>query len=644
MSYLDVSSVVEELMAKKESDEIEFKSAAGGFPSSFWETYSSFANTNGGTIVLGVKEKAGNFYIDSLTDDLVEKYKKEFWSGVNNKNTVNRNLLSSDDVADGEIDGHKVLLFYIPRAAREQRPVFHTLNPYNGTYKRNYEGDFKCTEQEVRRMYADANVMGSADSRILDNYTLDDIDKPSLDQYRRLFDLAKPGHAWLALDDISLLKKLGGYKVDRQTGKEGFTLAGLLMFGKVDSITDDACAPHFFLDYREYGEENTASRWIDRICPDGTWEANLFQFYRRVLTKLQEILPVPFHLEGDTRKDETPAHVAVREALINTLVHADYSINASTVITRSKSKLVFSNPGCLLVSKQQFYDGGDSVCRNLALQKMFMMFGKAEKAGSGADKIISGWREANWNAPMLEEKNRPDKVVLTLPLVSILDDKIEEELLSLFGENVIHMEHNKLLTLAFALTEGIVSNERLRFSLNMHKYDISKMLKDLCAEGFLVSDGIGRGTTYQLNKGERFTNNSANVAASAFNVATSGSNVATSGSNVATSGSNVATSGSNVVTSDSNVVTSDSNMETSDSLKKVKRRCSQMELFDMIVECANNWISLGEIAGKVQRSVKYLNSRIINKMVDNGLLQRKYPVPNHPAQKYKRADKQQDGQ
>ncbi len=120
-----------------------------------------------------------------------------------------------------------------------------------------------------------------------------------------------------------------------------------------------------------------------------------------------------------------------------------------------------------------------------------MMFGKAEKAGSGADKIISGWREANWIAPMLEERNRPDKVVLTLPLVSILDDKIKEELVSLFGENVIHMEHNKLLTLAFALTEDVVSNERLRFSLNMHKYDISKMLKDLCAEGFLVSDGIG---------------------------------------------------------------------------------------------------------------------------------------------------------
>ena len=177
--------------------------------------------------------------------------------------------------------------------------------------------------------------------------------------------------------------------------------------------------------------------------------------------------------------------------------------------------------------------------------------------------------------------------------------KIKEELVSLFGENVIHMEHNKLLTLAFALTEDVVSNERLRFSLNMHKYDISKMLKDLCAEGFLVSDGIGRGTTYQLNKGEILTNNSANV------------------------------------------VNSSSNVESSDCKKRLKKRCSRNELFNMIVECASEWISLEEIAREVQRSAKYLNNNIINKMVDNGLLKRLFPISNHPAQKYKGADKQQ---
>ena len=365
------------------------------------------------------------------------------------------------------------------------------------------------------------------------------------------------------------------------------------MFGKTDSITDEVCAPNFFLDYRELGEDSLTTRWLDRIYPDGTWEVNLFQFYKRVLPKLQEILPVPFKLEGDTRKDETSAHVAVREALINTLVHADYSVNASTVITRSKSELVFSNPGCLLVSKQQFYEGGDSVCRNLSIQKMFMMLGKAEKAGSGADIILSGWKEANWKSPNLEEKNRPDKVVLTLPLISILDDKVKENLINIFGEQVLQIEHNKVLTLALAITERVVSNERLRYTLNLHKYDITKMLKELCVDGYLISDGIGRGTTYHLNTGQNLTSSSSNLTSSLSNLTSSNG---------------------------------------------VKKKCSQKELFDLIIECANEWKSLEEIAREIKRNPQYLKG-FMRKMVDEGLLQRAFPVPNHPAQRYKRISK-----
>ena len=114
--------------------------------------------------------------------------------------------------------------------------------------------------------------------------------------------------------------------------------------------------------------------------------------------------------------------------------------------------------------------------------------------------------------------------------------------------------------LPFVLTEDVVSNERLRFSLNMHKYDISKMLKDLCAEGFLVSDGIGRGSTYQLNKEGNLTNNSANVESS----------------------------GSNVESSNANVESSSANVESSDCKKRLKKRCCQNELFNMIVECVEN--------------------------------------------------------
>lgn len=610
-SFYDIVPFVEELMEKKESAELEFKSAAGGFPCSFWETYSSFANTDGGTIVLGIKEKQGDLYIDNLTNEQIEKYKKEFWSGVNNKGIINTNLLSNDDVVEAEYDGHKVLLFYIPRADREQRPIYHTPNPYNGTYKRNFEGDFKCTESEVKRMYADANISTPADSRILDNYSFDDIDKDSLNQYRRLFDVSKPGHEWLALDDLALLKKLGGYKIDRQTGKEGFTLAGLLMFGKTEAITDAICAPYFFLDYRELGDGISNTRWLNRIYPDGTWEANLFQFYKRVVPKLQEILPVPFLLDGDTRIDETPAHIAVREAFINSLVHADYSINTSIVITRSKSEIVFSNPGNMLVSKQQFYEGGDSVCRNPSLQKMFMMFGKAEKAGSGADKIISGWQKSKWISPNLEEKSRPDKVVLTMPLVSILDDNVREELVSIFGERVLQIDNNKILTLALALTEGVVSNERLRYSLSLHKFDISQMLRELCNDEYLISNGIGRGTTYHLPKETNLTSSEANLT-----------------SNLTSSEVNLT---SNLTSSEANLTSLPNN--------HIKKRCSKKEIFDIILECTSEWKSLEEIAKSINRNSQYLKSSIIHTMVSEGLLQREFPIPNHPAQRYKRKDR-----
>ena len=312
---------IDALLEGKESEEVEFKSARGGFPGSFWDTYSAFANTEGGTIVLGVKERNGVFEIDELTKEQILKYKKEFWDNVNNTNTVNYCLLSNDDVVEDDYKGMPILIFHIPLANRTDRPVYRTTNPYNGTFKRGHEGDYKCTQKEVNRMFADADDSVPADSRILSGFTLDDLDKESLKQYRQLFSISKPEHPWLALEDVELLTKLGGYRVDRKNKVSGFTLAGLLMFGKTECINDNECAPNYFVDYRSIndGEEND-ERWSDRIYPDGMWEANLFQFYRRTLPKLYALLPTPFKLSKDTRIDETPAHVSLREALVNTLL------------------------------------------------------------------------------------------------------------------------------------------------------------------------------------------------------------------------------------------------------------------------------------------------------------------------------------
>jgi ATP-dependent DNA helicase RecG len=240
-----------EVFPNTESDEIEYKSAKGGFPNDFWKTYSAFANGSGGIIVLGVKENKGKFHFDGLEDDQIEKYKKEFWSGVNNLNTISVNLLGNDDVKAYQLESKKVLAFNIPPAERKQKPVHLTPNPFKNTFKRNYEGDYVCRDEEVRRMLADADLSYSPDSRILENYSIEDIDLTTLKQYRQLFASAKPNHTWLTLEDIPFLEQLGGYRKDRKSKKEGFTVAGLLMFGKYLSITDEECCSKFFTDYRE---------------------------------------------------------------------------------------------------------------------------------------------------------------------------------------------------------------------------------------------------------------------------------------------------------------------------------------------------------------------------------------------------------
>ena len=625
MAY-DFSSMqlyVSQVIKDRETAEIEYKSAKGGFPKNFWETYSAFANTHGGTIVLGVKEKDGIFTLNNLTDDDIDKLQKDFWSGVHNKNTINACILKNDDVEVGEIEGHKVILFHIPQAQRDQRPIHCTQDAFNGTFRRNYEGDYLCGNAEVRRMFADADITRPADGRILKNYSWDDIDMPSFEQYRRLFATAKPSHPWHTLSNDELMRKLGGYRKDRETGEEGFTLAGILMFGKYDSIKDQTCAPKFFPDYKEIPADTSSTRWIDRIYPDGSWEANLFQFYRRVLPKLQQVIPTPFRLEGNQRKDETPAHESLREAFANLCVHADYSEESSLLVYRYPHRIVFSNPGVMLISKQQFYQGGESVCRNTSLQQMFMMIGSAEKAGSGVDKILKGWETLNWKRPYPIEKAQPNKVELVMPLESLLDESVLLELNKLFGIRLEQLDSNEKIAVSMALTERVINNERLRDTLSLHPADITHMLQHLCKEDFLASSGHGRGTVYKLK-----------VATLGEKVATSEGKVATpeeswvvtpKGSLVVTPmGSKVATSGEKVATSKGKVATPNSKRMSKDDMRK------------MIIDYCSEWRTVSEIADYVCRNKQYIRNKILPVMHD--VLQMLFPKENHPGQKYKVRD------
>ena len=321
------------------------------------------------------------------------------------------------DVEDIETEGGlHLLVFHIPRAPYNLRPVHLTLTPFGHTYKRRDEGDYLCSDDEIKQMYSDANNMRvSADSRILRGYSMDDIDLPTLHQYRRSYDRKHENHPWTEVDDKEFLENIGAYRKDRATATEGFTVAGLLMFGKTNSITDPECCQEFFPDYREHLSDDPSMRWTNRIYPDGTWEANIYQFYTRVLPLLQHSLPVPFSLdENQMRNSTTTAHVALREALANTLIHAAYTVRGNIVVDRYFDRIVLSNPGTMLISMEEYYEGGHSVCRNPVIQKMFVFLGIGEKGGTGADVIAKGWKDNGWSIPTVKEKNNPDRIEICL--------------------------------------------------------------------------------------------------------------------------------------------------------------------------------------------------------------------------------------
>lgn len=614
-----IQFILDNLQDISENEELEFKGAKGGFPGSFWETYSAFANTNGGIFILGIKEKNGHLQSDDLTEVDVDKLKKDLWSGLANKNTININLLNNADVRTLKFESSIILIVHIPRASRDQRPVHIGHDPYSGTYRRGYEGDFKCTRSEVQRMFADADISRTTDKRILKGYSFEDIDKESIRQYRQLFNIAKPDHVWSTLDDLDFLKRLGAYRRDRMTGEEGFTVAGILMFGKTDAITDDECLPNFFPDYRNETTDDDTERWIDRIYPDGTWEANLFQFYLRTLPRLQSFLPKPFSIKGNQRIDQSPAHVAIREVFVNLCVHPDYKAEGSLTVIFKNGTYFFSNPGTMLVSQEQFFEGGESVCRNPTLQKMFMMLGPAEKAGSGGAKIMEGWRKNNWKTPLIFERSRPDKVEFWLSMQSLMQPEVIDELTKRLGVDSKTFPSHIQTVLALALTEEHITNERLRYVLRMHKSDITTLLQHMCRQGLLLSDGYGRGTKYRL----------------ACNV--SNPQIATCDPNVDSISLNVDSLSNNVdslkETIDKDVLY---NLSPEATALLNKKRLSQAEMEMLIGEIAADWRSIKEFTEILGKDKSYLRNHVFPTLISKGILEREYPaIPNHPNQRYK---------
>ena len=392
----------------KEDNCLEVKKAESGLPISLWESYSSFANSNGGVIILGVGERQdGSWYTTGLRN--VDKLKRNFWNIIHDTKKVSINLLSDKNVESYEVDGDLVLVINVPRAKREQKPVYINNDLFGGCYRRDWEGDYHCSKAEIKGMLRDA-ADETEDMKIVEQFDVSVIDTESLKGFRNHHKSYRPEHVFNNLPWEEYLERIGaaGYGED---GKLHPTTAGLLMFGEEYHIVREF--PEYFLDYREMLDPTI--RWTDRLqSSSGDWSGNVFDFFFRVNSKIAKDIKKPFKLEGITRIDDTPVHKAVREALVNCLVNTDYFLPCGVVIKKEEDKLVMENPGSIRTGKKQMLRGGISDPRNKILMKMFNMIGIGERAGSGIPDIYNVWENEGWAVPVVEESYNPDRTRLSL--------------------------------------------------------------------------------------------------------------------------------------------------------------------------------------------------------------------------------------
>ncbi len=456
----------------KENNRIEAKKALGGLPRSIWETYSSFANTLGGVILLGVEEYRDKSF---HTVDLPNPYGmvKEFLEGLNDKKRVNINILASNNVSVIKVNGNRIIVIEVPRASRFEKPVYINGDMIGGTYRRNGEGDYKCTPSEVEAMLRDASVVTADMKPVLrDDFAFN---AGSVSRFRELLEVLRPGHSFLALNGWDFLQNIGA-AVETESGKRYPTVAGALMFGAQKSITES---------FREF----FLSRRIENIKGEMSFTdgrgGNMFDFYFDTARKVKENL-------CDIACDTEAVMGGILEALVNGLSNADYYLGGVSVSVCPEGAKI-TNAGGFRVKIEKAEKGEVSDPRNSGLAAMFNLIKVGKGIGTGISGIYSMWRSIGWSAPKISETFEPEKTSVELPFVKYEEGKCLFEDKPFFRYSVYREE------IIYYLTKNIKAElSELSKYAGAEESETAEILSEMLESGTVSEEICDGKTRYKL--------------------------------------------------------------------------------------------------------------------------------------------------
>ena len=430
------------------------------------EAVASFVNTKGGTLLIGVKD-------DGTILGWIGKDREQ--QVVINK--IVEILRVHPEVSIQQEQGKPVLVIEVKPAS--------TFVACHGRYYHRVGNSTREIPPEQLGRYFVAKLGVQWDS-VTDGYTLDLIDPVAI---QRFLELAK-GRLPFAKDNDSvesILKKLGLIR----DGK--ITRGAVLLFGKDPQGVFTSAQIHM----GRFKDDIT-------IIDDKILKGNLFAQLEGAVQLFRTYLHVRYEFEGKSRDDEPLSAMqrkeiwdypieALREAVINALIHRDYFQTGSEIQIRVyDERVVITNPGTLpdgITVDELKREGHPSVPRNSLLAQVFYYGEMLEKWGTGTSRMIALCRYQGILEP--EFSANPDSFSVTFS-----KDIYATERLVALG-----LSERQVKAVLYAREHGTITNKEFRDLTGVSDRAALRELNDLCMRAIFMRKGTtGRSTVYRLTK------------------------------------------------------------------------------------------------------------------------------------------------
>ena len=439
------------ILSQGEGISIELKKAKNKLPKTLFETICAFLNRNGGVILLGI---SNDQQVEGVNPQLADQMIKELVNLSNNpQKLVPSFLLGATKV---EYQEHILIHIFVPSSSQVHR--------CNGKiFDRSHDGDFELkTDDQIKQLYLRKNTLYT-ENTIYPYLCLSDFAPDIVERVRKMIKINRVDHPWNELTDDEFFTASGLYRNDISTGKKGFTLAALLLFGKEEVI--QGAIPHYKVDALVRKVD------MDRYDDRENIRCNLIEAYDRLMAFIAKHLPDKFYLEGDQRislRDKI-----FREIVANMLIHRE-SMNAyPSTLTVYNDRVETRNANKPHLYGQLLPGSFEPFPKNPHIAQIFTQIGRSEELGTGVRNVYkySKAYSGSEDIQFLEE----DIFITKVPLIPKTTDVRKDVRKDVEGNRLITI--TELLLKDDKLTVKEIS-QILRISERTIYRDIQKLKKE----------------------------------------------------------------------------------------------------------------------------------------------------------------------